>query len=348
VEVLAVSKPDEQAIFHAARRMGSPQAREAYLESVCRGEQRLRARIEALLRIHDEDQTFLRSPVKGFRAGSLDAVGEAPGTVLGPYQLRQQLGEGGMGTVFLAEQTSPVRRQVALKVIKPGMDSRQVLARFEAERQALALMDHPNVAKVHDAGATVAGRPYFVMELVQGVAITRYCDDNKLSLRLRLELIVPVCQAVQHAHQKGIIHRDLKPSNVLVADYDGKPVPKIIDFGIAKATGPKLTEETLVTAVGSVVGTPQYMSPEQAGPNQLDIDTRSDVYSLGVLLYELLTGTTPLQVDGKKEVSMWELLRRLREEELPRPPAPEHDPAAAGDRRQPEPGAEKASWADAR
>jgi serine/threonine protein kinase/Flp pilus assembly protein TadD len=314
-----VTKPDEQEIFHAARRIEAPEARRAYLESACGEEPGLRARVEVLLRIHDEDQSFLRSPVGRVQTGCVEPIGEAPGAVLGPYQLLQPLGEGGMGTVFLAEQTWPVRRQVALKVIKPGMDSRQVLARFEAERQALALMDHPNVAKVHDAGATPAGRPYFVMELVQGVPITRFCDDNQLTIRQRLELFVPVCQAVQHAHQKGVIHRDLKPSNVLVASYDGKPMPKIIDFGVAKATGPKLTEETLVTACGSIVGTPAYMSPEQAGPNPHDIDTRSDVFALGVLLYELLTGTTPLRGEGTTEVDVVELLRRVREEELPRP-----------------------------
>jgi hypothetical protein len=224
-----------------------------------------------------------------------------------------------MGTVYLAEQTTPVRRMVALKVIKAGMDSRQVLARFDAERQALALMDHPNIARVLDAGATPDGRPYFVMELVKGVPITRFCDDRRLTPRERLELFIPVCQAVQHAHQKGIIHRDLKPSNVLVGLYDGVPVPKVIDFGVAKAAGQKLTEATLFTGFGAVVGTPEYMSPEQAQLDNLDIDTRSDVYALGVLLYELLTGTTPLDRRRLKEAAILEVLRVIREEDPPRP-----------------------------
>jgi serine/threonine protein kinase len=239
--------------------------------------------------------------------------------VIGPYKLLQPIAEGGMGTVYMAEQTQPVRRAVALKLIKAGLDSRQVLARFEAERQALALMDHPNIAKVLDAGATEQGRPYFVMELVKGIPITRFCDEHRLSTRERLELAIPVCQAVQHAHQKGIIHRDLKPSNVLVALYDDKPVPKVIDFGVAKATGPRLTDQTLYTEFGAVVGTLEYMSPEQAQLNQLDIDTRSDIYSLGVLLYELLTGSTPLDRKRLKQGALLEMLRVIREEESPRP-----------------------------
>ena len=224
-----------------------------------------------------------------------------------------------MGVVFMAEQARPVRRKVALKLIKAGMDTRQVLARFEAERQALALMDHPNIAKVLEAGATDSGRPYFVMELVKGVPITEYCDARRLTPRERLELFIPVCQAVQHAHQKGVIHRDLKPSNVLVALYDGRPVPKVIDFGVAKATGPKLTERTLFTEFGAIVGTLEYMSPEQAELNQLDVDTRSDIYSLGVLLYELLTGTTPLDRKRLEGTAYLEVLRLVREEEPPRP-----------------------------
>jgi tetratricopeptide (TPR) repeat protein len=246
-------------------------------------------------------------------------VAEAPGSRIGPYKLLQSIGEGGMGSVFMAEQTQPVRRLVAFKIVRPDMDSRRVVARFEAERQALALMDHPNIARVLDGGTTDSGRPYFVMELVKGVPITRYCDEHRLTPRQRVELFVSVCQAVQHAHQKGIIHRDLKPTNVLVACYDGKPVPKVIDFGVAKATGPRLTERTLYTEFGQVVGTLEYMSPEQAELNQLDVDTRSDVYALGVLLYELLTGTTPLSRERVKETALLEVLRLIREEEPPKP-----------------------------
>ena len=244
---------------------------------------------------------------------------ESAGTVIGPYKLLQQIGEGGMGTVFMAEQTHPVQRKVAVKVIKPGMDSRQVIARFDAERQALAMMDHVNIARVFDAGATASGRPYFVMELVHGVPITKYCDDNHLTPRERLELFVPVCQAIQHAHQKGIIHRDIKPSNVMITLYDGKPVPKVIDFGVAKATEQKLTERTLFTQYGTMVGTLEYMSPEQAEMSALGVDTRSDIYSLGVLLYELLTGNTPLTHMRMKEAAYAEILRMIKEEEPPRP-----------------------------
>ena len=249
------------------------------------------------------------------------AIADGPGTRIGPYTLRQKLGEGGMGAVYMAEQEWPVRRQVALKIIKPGMDSEQVISRFEAERQALAMMDHPNIARVLDAGATDSGRPYFVMELVHGVPITEYCDDAQLTPRERLELFVPVCQAIQHAHQKGIIHRDIKPSNVLVTLYDGVPAPTVIDFGVAKATDQRLTERTMFTEFGSIVGTLEYMSPEQAEMSALGVDTRSDIYSLGVLLYELLTGTTPLQT-GKPAPRcgvLAEILKRIRDERGRRP-----------------------------
>jgi serine/threonine protein kinase len=316
---MAAPKLDEAALFNTARQIESPEARRQYLQEACGEDHHLRGRVEALLRVHDEDATFLDSPTDDFRALLTDTVGEDLGTQIGPYKLLQKLGQGGMGTVFLAEQTQPVQRQVAVKIIRAGMDSRQILARFEAERQALALMDHPHIARVLDAGTTQTNRPYFVMELIRGVPITRYCDENKLTPQQRLELFVPVCQAVQHAHQKGVIHRDLKPSNVLVTLYDGKAVPKVIDFGIAKATGGKLTERTLETQVGAVVGTLEYMSPEQAEAGQFDIDTRSDIYSLGVLLYELLTGTTPLQPELTRNVALLDLLRKVREEEPTRP-----------------------------
>ena len=241
------------------------------------------------------------------------------GDQVGPYKLREQIGEGGMGVVYMAEQSEPVRRKVALKIIKPGMDSKQVIARFEAEEQSLALMDHPNIAKVIDAGTTDAGRPYFVMELVKGQPITEYCDQLQLTPRERLELFLPVCQAIQHAHQKGIIHRDIKPSNILVAEYDEQPVPKVIDFGVAKAVNQPLTEKTMFTALGQIVGTLEYMSPEQAKVNQRDIDTRTDVYALGVVLYELLTGTTPFDKQRLRSAAWDEMLRIIREEEPPKP-----------------------------
>src|SRR5438874_526094 len=244
---------------------------------------------------------------------------ECVGTTVGPYKLLEQIGGGGMGVVYMAEQLHPVRRKVALKIIKPGMDSGQVIARFEAERQALTMMDHPNIAKVLDAGTTDGGRPYFVMELVKGIPITDYCDRARLTTRERLELFTQVCHAVQHAHQKGVIHRDLKPSNILVTLHDDKPVPKVIDFGIAKATGQVLTDKTLFTNYAQMLGTPLYMSPEQAQISGLDVDTRSDVYSLGVLLYELLTGTTPFDKQRLREAAYDEMRRIIREEDPPKP-----------------------------
>jgi eukaryotic-like serine/threonine-protein kinase len=292
--------------------------RAAYLDAACAGNTELRAQVDALVRSHDRAGGLLEKPL--FRtAPTIDHAPPAAesGAVIGPYKLVEQIGEGGMGTVWMAQQAEPVKRLVALKLIKAGMDSRQVIARFEAERQALALMDHANIARVLDAGTTDAGRPYFVMDLVKGEPITKYCDEHHLTPRQRLELFLPVCQAVQHAHQKGIIHRDIKPSNVMIALYDGRPVPKVIDFGVAKAAGPPLTDKTLVTGFGAIVGTLEYMSPEQAELNQLDIDTRSDIYSLGVLLYELLTGTTPLEPLCAEESGFLEVLRIIREEEVP-------------------------------
>jgi serine/threonine protein kinase/tetratricopeptide (TPR) repeat protein len=337
-----------EEIFHAALEFESPRDRSAFLDKVC-GEPELRRRVEWLLGLVPEASGFLEAPASmptGTAAHDSRLGIEQPGTVIGPYKLREQIGEGGMGVVYVAEQTQPVRRKVALKIIKPGMDTKQVIARFEAERQALAMMDHPNIAKVFDAGTTgikdeggrlkdeqeaakrpdssfiphpssfqPQGRPYFVMELVRGMPITDYCDRERLSIPERLELFVQVCRAVQHAHQKGIIHRDLKPSNILVTVIDGAAVPKIIDFGVAKAMGHQLTERTLYTAFHQFVGTPLYMSPEQADLSGMDVDTRSDIYSLGVLLYELLTGTTPFDQDTFRQAAFDEMRRLIREQE---------------------------------
>jgi eukaryotic-like serine/threonine-protein kinase len=306
-------------LFIAAVRRPTAQW-DSYLAEACEGDDELRKAARELLDAHLAAGSFLESPAPDLDATrDLPQSADGPGTVIGPYKLLEQIGEGGFGVVFLAEQTQPVRRKVALKLIKPGMDSRQVVARFEAERQALALMDHPNIAKVFDGGATEAGRPYFVMEVVKGVPITEFCDLNHLSVRERLELFVSVCQAVQHAHQKGIIHRDMKPSNVLVSRHDTTPVVKVIDFGVAKALGQELTDKTLFTGVAQMVGTPLYMSPEQAGLSDLDVDTRSDIYSLGVLLYELLTGTTPFTKERFKQAAYDEIRRIIREEEPPKP-----------------------------
>jgi tetratricopeptide (TPR) repeat protein len=310
-----------ESLFAAAVAL-APEERGAFLERECAGDPALREQVLALLRAHDRAGHVIDRPINGDRDQTAGYVStsEHPGTIIaGRYKLLEEIGQGGMGTVWAAEQTAPVRRKVALKLIKAGMDSRSVLARFEAERQALALMDHPNIAKVLDGGITDSGRPYFVMEYVKGVPITEYCDATRLSVEERLNLFVQVCSALQHAHQKGIIHRDLKPSNILVAPYDDKPVPKVIDFGLAKAMHQSLTEKTLYTAHETVLGTPLYMSPEQAQLNNLDVDTRADIYSLGVLLYELLTGTTPLERQRFKEAAWDEIRRIIREEEPPRP-----------------------------
>jgi len=312
--------PKANTLLLEAAELPPGKSREDLLAEACGNDAELRQQVDALLLAGDQAGSFLESPTSDESPTILQPpLIDLRGTVVGPYKLLQQIGEGGMGIVFMAEQTKPVQRFVALKIIKPGMDSRQVIARFEAERQALALMDHPNIAHVFDAGTTETGQPYFVMELVKGVPVTRYCDEHRLTVRERLELFIPVCHAIQHAHQKGIIHRDLKPSNVLVALYDGRPVPKVIDFGVAKATGPKLTERTLFTEFGAIIGTFEYMSPEQAVLNQLDVDTRTDVYTLGVLLYELLTGTTPFDHQRLKITALAETLQIIREEDPPRP-----------------------------
>jgi tetratricopeptide (TPR) repeat protein/serine/threonine protein kinase len=356
---------NERAIFEEALQRATPDERSKYLDEACAGDDALRRRVEALLQSHEQAGSFMGIPVperlvgkfavtqdsapSGAPTATLDQPNsEAAGTVIaGRYKLLEEIGEGGMGTVWMAQQSEPIKRLVAIKLIKPGMDSKQVLARFDAERQALALMDHPNIARVFDAGSTgevgsrqsavgseekqsglptaycllptADGRPYFVMELVTGVPITKYCDEHHLTPRQRLELFIPVCQAIQHAHQKGIIHRDIKPSNVLVAMYDDRPVPKVIDFGVAKATGQQLTEATLHTGFGAVVGTIEYMSPEQASFNQLDVDTRSDIYSLGVLLYELLAGSPPFTRKEMETAGLLETLRVIREQEPSKP-----------------------------
>jgi serine/threonine protein kinase len=311
---------DEEAIFHIARQLTSGEARATYLDQVCAGDASLRERVEALLGIHEQEPSFLNSGSPNLPPTAVaQPLTERPGATIGRYRLMEQIGEGGMGTVFVAEQERPIRRKVAIKVIKPGMDSKAVVARFEAERQALALMDHPNIARALDAGATESGRPYFVMELVRGIAVTEYCDAKRLTIRERLDLFIQVCQAIQHAHQKGIIHRDIKPTNVLVTEQDGKAIPKVIDFGVAKALGQRLTERTIYTSFQGVLGTPLYMSPEQAALSAVDADTRSDVYSLGVLLYELLTGVTPLDKGQIEQAACDEIWRMVREHEPAKP-----------------------------
>jgi len=339
----------EVVILNAALEL-PPAARAAYLDHACPGDAALRRQVETLLAAHEQAGDFLETPPTGLdlqrTVQVTPAPTEKPGDRIGRYKLLEQIGEGGFGVVYMAEQVEPVHRKVALKVIKAGMDTKEVVARFEAERQALALMDHPNIARILDAGVTEGrarhsvragaeqsesgaqgtdapylslGRPYFVMELVKGIPLTEFCDLKKLSPAERLELFIKVCSAVQHAHQKGIIHRDLKPSNVLVTLHDGEPVPKVIDFGVAKALGQKLTEKTLYTGFAHLIGTPAYMSPEQAELSGLDIDTRSDIYSLGVLLYELLTGVTPFDKESLAKAALDEVRRMIRETEPPKP-----------------------------
>jgi len=307
-----------RSVFCEALEKKTKREREAYLTHVCGNDPGMRAEVDALLRMQPDADEFFKDPFVDIDVSKGDLT-ETPGTIIDRYKLLEKIGEGGMAVVYMAEQTEPIRRKVALKIIKLGMDTKSVIARFEAERQALAMMDHPNIAKVLDAGATETGRPYFVMELVTGVSITEYCDKNNLSTKERLALFIQVCNAVQHAHQKGIIHRDIKPTNVMVTLHDGRPMPKVIDFGIAKATNQRLTEKTLFTRYAHIIGTPAYMSPEQADLSDMDVDTRSDIYSLGVLLYELLTGTTPFSEEELRHAGYLEMQRVIREQEPTKP-----------------------------
>jgi hypothetical protein len=329
------TKQIERALFEAARDLDDPAVRTAFLDQVCHGNEALRSRLVKLLAANTTAEEFFSfNPMRPAAADDGAAVAavlpppaqggpsplEAANMVIGRYRLTERLGEGGCGVVYRAEQEQPLRREVALKIIRLGMDTESVIARFEAERQALALMDHPNIAHVFDAGATESGRPYFVMELVHGAKVTDYCNQNHLDTQQRLGLFIQICHAIQHAHQKGIIHRDIKPSNILVAMPDGVATPKVIDFGIAKATEGRLSDNTLFTARDQFIGTPAYMSPEQADLSGLDVDTRSDIYSLGVLLYELLTGRTPFDSRTLIESGMDQMRRTLRERE-PQPPS---------------------------
>jgi tRNA A-37 threonylcarbamoyl transferase component Bud32 len=319
-EPIARSRSDKEIFFEAIE-LSTPAEREACLDLACGGDFAMRRRVERLLANHYQQGKFMQEPAVegGPTAQFIASSAEGPGSMIGRFKLHEELGAGGFGTVYVAEQKEPVKRRVALKIVKLGMDTNQVIARFEAERQALAMMDHPNIAKVLDAGATETGRPYFVMELVRGVPITQYCDENNLPTAERLKLFIAICQAIQHAHQKGIIHRDIKPSNILVTLHDGVPVPKVIDFGIAKAVNTELTEKTIYTQFQQFIGTPAYISPEQAEMSGLDIDTRSDIYSLGVLLYELLTGKTPFDAKELVEAGLDEMRRTIREKEPLRP-----------------------------
>src|SRR6266851_9526804 len=318
-DLMSGSEKSEVDLFTEAVQLPVEQ-RLAFLRSACGGNAELQANVEALLKAYVESGEFLEQAPEEIKAQAR-VPGEKTGDWIGRYKLLQQIGEGGCGVVFMAEQAEPVRRKVAVKIVKPGMDTKTVIARFEAERQALALMDHPNIARVLDAGATESGRPYFVMELVRGIKITDYCDQNSLKTAARLEMFVEVCDAVQHAHHKGIIHRDIKPSNILVTTLpSGKPLAKVIDFGIAKATtDQQLTDKTLFTAFELLIGTPAYMSPEQAALSSVDVDTRSDIYSLGVLLYELLTDTTPFDTRELLKAGFDEVRRVIRDEEPVRP-----------------------------
>ena len=320
---------NEESLFAAAIKLESDREIAAYLDQACRSDLAMRDRLEALIRSHKEASGLLNPRV--IETAEMQSSIESEGSTIGPYKLLQKIGEGGFGVVYMAEQKQPIRRKVALKIIKLGMDTRQVIARFEAERQALAIMDHPNIARVLDAGSTDAGRPYFVMELVRGDPITEYCDSQRVTTAERLRLFVDVCHAVQHAHQKGIIHRDIKPTNVMVTMHDGRAVPKVIDFGIAKATQHELTEKTLFTEYRQFIGTPAYMSPEQAEMSGLGVDTRSDIYSLGVLLYELLTGTTPFEADQLRRAAFDEIVQLIRETEPPKPSLRLHTLSTAAD-----------------
>ena len=315
---MIANEADAERIFLSAVDNHPPEKWESFLQQVCSGDLPLLGRVRRLLAAHAAANPLLEA-LPAVAILDLNGPVERPGMQIGRYKLLENIGEGGMGVVYMAEQREPVRRTVALKVIKPGMDTHQVVARFEAERQALALMNHPNIAKVLDAGATELGRPYFVMELVKGVPVTEFCDRQKFDNRQRLGLFITICGAVQHAHQKGLIHRDIKPSNLLVEMHDVTPVPKVIDFGVARAIGQQLTEKTLHTGFNQLIGTPLYMSPEQAGLSSIDVDTRSDVYSLGVLLYELLTGHTPFESETLRKASFEEMRRMIREVDPPTP-----------------------------